>query len=644
MADDDFNEDEKTLMVSIDSVPGGPLSSPGHRHGAPVPQPASRAHRHGAPAHHLGAAPDDDFEDAATQMVDISEFEQPAGGFGESTQPHREALATAPHPQVGAGAHQPFGRPSSPAAFVPDSDVAGHQGHTDFINIEELAAMGANFGPPATSRSIMDDPVLTQGYQFGPQSIQEGDVTLVFAQNPLGRAVVLRRIWSEDPNTMPDEWRQRLSQLEALKVPGLVPLNGVLASQSGVWAEMAKPEGYRLSAVLEQHGPQSVEHVSGWLKQCAEIIEAIHEAGLLYVNLTLDAIWIQEDNSIVLEPFDLLSFEARGDLGEFGPLELRRPPQDRQLSPATDVYSLAAVGTAALTGLPLTPEHLEAIDDKKLARQLRSGLANNPAERPQTMGEFAARFKAHTPGESKFNINLAELDIKVVAAIAVLLLGGFAGYMYWNKQQAEKAAAEAARLAEAQADYIPEDLAAGAPAPTEAPAAAGAPAAAQPGVVADSRLMVLTSYQINPPAESTEEAAVSPEEAAAQSAALLEKARGLIKSADKLRPGSVQLDEYRSALESVTASIRLHGNTPTDEEQQLLTELLSKKPLREYEQRQRERITTAIDKNIISDAQRAYTTLATLDYRADSTEFFRNNPGAKVRLLNNTGDQAEPQE
>jgi len=621
MGDDDFNEDEKTLMVSIDSVPGGPLSPPAHPHGAPS---------------------EDDFEDAATQMVDISEFQRPGGSFDESTHPHRDALSTAATQAMSADAFQNISRPGSPAAFVPDSNVAGHQGHTDFINIEELAAMGANFGPAATSRGIMDDPVLTQGYQFGPQSIQEGDVTLIFAQNPLGRAVVLRRVWSEDPNTMPAEWRQRLSQLEALKVPGLVPLNGVLASQSGVWAEMAKPEGYRLSAVLEQHGPQSVEHVSGWLKQCAEIIEAIHEAGLLYVNMTLDAIWIQEDNSVVLEPFDLLSFEVRGDLGEFGPLELRRPPQDRQLSPATDVYSLAAVGTAALTGLPLYIDHLDAIDNKRVTRQLRSGLADNPAERPQTMGEFAAKFKAHTPSESKINLDLSQLDIKVVAAIAVLLLGGFAGYMYWNKQQAEKAAAEQARLAEAQADYIPEDLAAGAP--PAVPAAGEAPAAAQPGVIPDSRLVVLTSYQINPPADSAEGVELSPEDAAAQSTALLDKARELIKSADKLRGGSIQLDEYRSALESVTASIRLHDNTPTAEEQALLTELLSKKPLREYEERQRERITTAIDKNIINDAQRAYNTLATLDYRAGSNEFFQSNPGAKVRVLNSGGGEANAED
>src|SRR5690554_6445878 len=95
MADDDFNEDEKTLMVSIDSVPGGP-----------VPPPA----RHAAPS-------EDDFEDAATQMVDISEFQRPGGSFDESTHPHRDALSTATTQAMSADAFQNITRNAPPAQF-----------------------------------------------------------------------------------------------------------------------------------------------------------------------------------------------------------------------------------------------------------------------------------------------------------------------------------------------------------------------------------------------------------------------------------------------------------------------------------------------------------------------------------------------
>lgn len=639
MADDDFYEDEKTLMVSMDSVTGGPGAGPA--------QPSGPGQ---APAHPPAPA-EDDFEDAATQMIDINGFEQLNNGVEESTQPHRDAYETAtqqmdpvqqhfgPAPGAGAGAQ-----------FVPDSEVAGHQGHTDFINIDELAGANAPGAPShAGGGGIINDPVLSQAYQFGPQSIQEGEITLIFAQNPLGKPVVLRRIWADDPNSMPSEWRERLSQLESLKIPGLVSLNGVIASQSGVWAELSKPEGYRLSAVLEQHGPQSAENVIGWLKQSADIIEAIHAAGLLYLNLTLDAIWIQADDSIVVEPFDLLSFDKRGNLGDFGPVELRRPPQDRQLSPATDVYTLAAVSTTALTGLPFSPQNLDHLEDQKLAKGLRSALSDNPTERPQSMGEFSSKFKAPSGGGAKFDFDFSELDIKVVAAIAVVLLGAFGGYMYWNKQQAEKAAAERARIQAAQqAEPTPPVEAAQNPDPApgseNAENADSPPAVPTPGdVVEDPRIRAITSYRSNPPSADQLEVALSPEEIATQSGELLDTARAHIKEGDKLASGNNQRDAYRSALVSVTESIRLHNNSPTEDEQKLLAELSEKKVIQQYEEKQRDRIAKAIKEKNVGGATRAYKNLSTMDFHAKSSDFFKDNPSATVRALSGgkTPDKAD---
>jgi hypothetical protein len=640
MADDDFNEDEKTLMVSIDSVPGRAASPPVHPPGGPA---------------------SDDFADAATQMVDITEFESQINRVDESTQPHREALSLGGAQPAGAN-QQTFspGQPaSSGAEFTPDSAAAGHEGHTEFIHIDAITAGGAA-AAAQPSGNIADDPVLRQGYQFTPQSIQQGEVTLIFAQNPLGRSVVLRQIWSGDAQSMPAEWRQRLSQLEDLKLPRLVSLNGVIASQTGVWAEMSKPEGYRLSAVLGQHGPQDPENVVTWLKQAAEVIESIHAAGLIYANLTPDAIWIQQDNSIVLEPFDLLSFEKRGDLAEFGAPELKRPPQDRQLSAATDVFSLAAVGAASLTGLPLNPANLGALEDQKMAKKIQRAMTANPAERPQSVGEFADQFKSGGSSLGKMSLDPSQLDIKVVAAIAVLLLGGFAGYMYWNQQQARKAAAQRA-IAEMAKKAPGSQNAAAAPGAPNAPAAAGTQAAgtktpsaeaagatakaAAPGALSpDPRLTVLSSYQTNPPADG-DATPLSPEEIAAKSAALLEEARKHLEKGDELASDSDQKAEYTAALESLTSAIRLRDGAPTEEERKLLEELRDKDVVSAYEKDLRERINEAIANNQVGNARRAYKQLATIDYHARSVEFFNHNPNALVRtVVSDTTDKAEDDE
>ncbi len=650
--DDDFDEDEKTLMVNVDQ-----FQSPGG------------GGRNTPPASHGEA---DDFADAATQMVDLNSL---GGGVDESTAPHREALSVGgaspgPAAQGPAGQQQVFSPGGGAesgyegktdfinindfvqqgAEFAPDSQSAGYEGKTAFVHIDALqgAPGGPGGAPPAgmppSQGNVAGDQLLHQSYQFGPEAIQQGEVTLIFAQNPLGRQVVLRQVWAGDATQMPAEMRQRIAQIDALDHPRLVKLNGVVATQTGLWADLQRPEGYRLSAVLQQHGAQDPENVATWAGQIAEVLDLIHSAGLVYANLTPDAVWIQEDNSVVLEPFDLLSFERRGDLGEFGAPELKRPSQEQILSPATDVYSLAAVAAAALTGLPFHTEMLANMEDQKLAGKLRSAMSGDPGLRPQTAAEFAAGLSGG--GFSLGGLNLAELDIKIVAAIAILLLGGFAGYMYWNRQQARNAAALAHQqqvanqppAAQQAASAQPGDKAGaadkGAAGADSAPkAAAGAPGEVQQ----DPRLKIVTSYQKNPPkgAETSDDADKLPtgKAAVAAAAAKLDAARQHIASAKKLASRQDRLDEYTEALQKVTLAIRLNGGKPTDEEQKLLDELYSQKVVTTYVDELRKRIADAIDKGSVGDAKFPYKRLYSLDYHANAIDFFNSSSNPEVKTV-----------
>lgn len=681
--DDEFHEDEKTLMVNVNELQQGGgnqqqgSSNPPPRSSTPPPRGAGQ----GGQGAHSGFDDEDDFADAATQMVDINDLGGAPGGVGggvdESTAPSRDALSVGgASPSVGgaspaSGPHggQHGGGPQggdqqvfapggsggyegktdfiniadfadANAEFAPDSQSAGYEGKTEFVHIDALqGAPGGPGGPagqPASPQaSVANDPLLRQSYQFSPQSIQQGEVTLIFAQNPLGKQVVLRQVWAGDATQMPAEMRQRIARLDALGHPRLVKLNGVVATQTGLWADLAKPEGYRLSAVLQQHGPQDRDNVATWMEQVAEILDLIHGQGLLYGNLTPDAIWIQEDNSIVLEPFDLLSFENRGDLAPYGPPEMKRPPQDRQLSAATDIYSLAAVGAAALTGLPFNPDKLGGLEDEKLANKLRAAMSDNPGERPESAGALAESIGSGGFSLDSLNFNPAEMDIKVVAVIAVLLLGGFAGYMYWNQQQAKKAAARRAQAQAAQ--QAPGEQAGSEPAAAqngsgEAAAADGAEAAmvAAPGEVQDDpRLKIHSSYRKNPPAEEAQEE-LTGQKALDEALAKREAAKDHMKKAEDLASRQDRLEEYTAALENITTAIRLRGGEPTEEDQKVLDDLHSEKLVRTYIDEVRKRVENSIDEGNAGDARFAYKRLSSIDYRARATGFFDHNASPKV--------------
>lgn len=533
------------------------------------------------------------------------------------------------------------------ASFTPDDTAAGYEGNTQFVNINALQA-----GGPPEQMSVESDPVLREQYQFGPESIQEGEFTLIFAQNMEGRPVVLKRIWEGDPDGMPMPVRQRIQALDQIRHPRLISLNGMLASQTGAWVEINRPPGYRLTDIVHQNGPQPQETVVEWMKQAAEILHAVHQQQFVYANLTTDAIWVQDDGTVILEPFDVLAFEHRGNLGAFGPPEMNFPPDQRQIYPASDVYSLAAVMVATLTGLPLNLGEVASLD-KKLSGAAMTCLQQNPQERPQTMVDFVEHL------EKGGGAGASGLDFKfLLIGVAVIGLAGL-GVAYYLQQQ--RAAAppppQIAKKGPAQdgnnavvpavdgtnaAALLGSTNAGGTNAGGTNQAADTATAEAPGQIEQDPRLTINKSFQLNPPAQGEDQV---PEPDSAEAEAMRAEARELIDGIEKLVPDQ-QRDKYAQAMQKLAAAIRLSGG-PTPADEKFLRDLFARDDVKEIQNDYFERVNKNLMDERVSRAKSIYPQLASIDATANEMEFFNRNKNVGVKRIERSrgsGDEAEDDE
>ncbi|QED29539.1 protein kinase [Microvenator marinus] len=621
--DDDFG-DEATAMVNLSSLPPMQNDAPG---------------------------------DEATEMFSIDAYGNPkpsGAGPGVQVQGHGPQSGGYGQPPQSGGYGQPpqsggYAQPgSSPGLVIGQSQEP--EGATQFLNIAELAA-----GAPApseqntqfvdinalqagagvsNSNSVENDPVLKQEYAYGPENIQSGELTLIFAQNRMGRQVVLKRIWEGDVNTMPFEISQRCMMLDQIKHPHLLGITGMLASPSGAWVEMPMPSGYQLTNVLAQNGPQNPELVVQWVNQIAQALAHIHQFQFVYANLTTDSVWVQDDGNIMIEPFDIVAFQDRGNLGPFGPPELNIPPQQRQVYPATDVYSLAAVCVAMLSGYPLnlaiTPQLPAPFSGACI-----QGLQQDPAQRIATPADFAAALAPQKGSGGKGIKGIPpehrmKVGIGVFALIAVLVLG--IGYVSQQKPKPKPVAGP--DIAVAPPDNLEEptpntENAAGEDAPAEDP---------KPGLPeglakeTDPRVAVTLSYETNPlPPEETADAPVEKDQERADNARKV--AQEAVKGINRLTRKSQQ-EQYSIALEKMAEAIRY--SELTDEDKKFIEDLYDASLVKEIRKESVEQVRNSIKDDKISAARLYYQQLSKIDPGADQQGFFNRNKLLKAVKVERT--------
>ncbi|MFB6264747.1 MAG: hypothetical protein ABEL76_14150 [Bradymonadaceae bacterium] len=614
----DGGDDGKTAMVDMEQLheEGGDLPDPGdvQMPGADETGGAEQAGGGGEEKMRIPGGEEDAGADEKTAFVDLDQFadQEPdpdAGGSGQQT-------------------------------FAPDEGTAGHEGSTQFVDVDSLVGSeGASEPGAAAAQEILDDQTLNQAYQFDSQSIDQGDITLIYAQNSLGNDVILRQIWQGSGAGMPTDLRERVNQLDALEVPQLLDMSGMVITDTGCWVELERPSGTRLSDILQRQGAQSRERVVGWATQIAETLEQIHAADLVYANLTPDAVWIDGNDGVTLESFDLISLEDRGDLGRYGPPEMQAHPENRQLYPSTDVYSLAAVTLAGLTGVPVELNRLQALEDSGLQTPLQQALHDDPHERTQTARDFADQLSG---GGSLFG----DPDIKVVGAAAfALLAAGAGGWYYYKKRQRRKrrrAAAAAQKTAKKKAAAKKKKkkkrtggqpsgkqpgsgsgkAKAKAAGSAQGGSAGSGSEAVPPGAVkSDPRLKIVTSFRKRPPSDAESTGSEMPADARKKKIDKLEKrARKALEKAGDLSDDRAKA-KYRSGLAAVTQAIELKQGD-AGELKSLRDKILSRELATKYYNGMVEKVHDNLATGAMGEAQIAYQSYAKYAPGANAAKFF----------------------
>ena len=588
-------------MVDINSFRNGPPSTPG---GAPPPTPQGGGGNFGSQPQ-FGAEPAGGSNSSlvigggaasaeeSTQFVDINNL----GGPGP-----------APGPGPGPG-------PGPASSAGPVDHGGSYEGSTQFVDLNQLAAGNVGQTPGITTpdqSTPQQDALLQQSYQYGHESIQQyGDYTLIFARNQAGQEVVLKRIWEDHPDTMPERLRIKLSELGQVSHPSLARMNGMFASHSGCWVELERPYGMRLTHIMQQ-GVLTPDKVLEWAPAVFNALKAVHKSNHVYSNLTSDAVWFDaQTGETKLEPFDVLSFEDRGNLGPFGAPELHRGNP----VPSSDIFSFGILIINALTGAP-DPGQAANIDKKKLQKALASLVEFEPKKRGKPEAALRALgFKGAIDDEDKFD---RRIIFPVVALAAILLVS----VGVWTQMSGKK---EVGIPPQVNIPEVPEGLETKANAPGE--------------LQNDERLAVISSYIYSPPAKkpsSTVEKETLTDEQ------VDEIFDGIEKSLENAKKYKDKDKDYRSALEGFARVVRANGGTLGEKELAMQKKLFEDEGLQKWRSEQLQRIEKRlVEEKQFKAAAIPYRNFVLLDPNANALGFFETNADAEILTVKRSGADAK---
>lgn len=197
-----------------------------------------------------------------------------------------------------------------------------------------------------------------------------------------GTPVILRLPPTETP---PELWQEtrRLGRLARLGLPVILEVGD---SDEGPFVAFSPPAGRSLTEFVAEGGRVSREELVAWLKTALELLAEAHAENVLHRNLGPGAVMISGGGQLGLTGFSLTGLAPPAS-------ELQSPEQraGRELSPASDLYSLAALFRRLAQPVALGGASSEdfGVDDP-LAAVFAQAMSTEPWDRFRDVAEMEA--------------------------------------------------------------------------------------------------------------------------------------------------------------------------------------------------------------------------------------------------------------
>jgi tRNA A-37 threonylcarbamoyl transferase component Bud32 len=189
-----------------------------------------------------------------------------------------------------------------------------------------------------------------------------GGMSIVYLGRDLKarRTVALRTLRPEyrrDPVTR-NRFRQESRRMALVQHPNVARVFDYKEDDDAPWAVIEYVPGKSLRDLVERDGPQPLGDVTTYLIQISEALAAIHQQGLVHLDVKPHNIIVTDDGTIKLidfglaqparSPQELIGGMAYGTAAYLSPEQASGGP----VEPASDVYSLGCVIYELLTGQP----------------------------------------------------------------------------------------------------------------------------------------------------------------------------------------------------------------------------------------------------------------------------------------------------
>ncbi|MES2124716.1 MAG: serine/threonine-protein kinase [Gemmatimonadota bacterium] len=348
---------------------------------------------------------------------------------------------------------------------------------------ERVAVTRSSIGPVALRSKLQR--ALGPGYELQDR-IGAGGFAEVFKARDLRlKRDLAVKVLRPDLGLSPDllqRFRREAETIAALRHPNIVPVYDVGEAEGLAYIIMPLIQGESLRAILDRDGAMPIPEVRRILRDAASGLADAHDAGVVHRDLKPENIMLEgKDKRVLLMDFGIAKIvgAASGDEGDpaealtttgiiIGTPQYMSPEQacgDKTIDARTDQYSLAVVGYRMLSGvLPFEGESTRAVLYKQLvadpspitekvpelpgpmATAVQRAMAKEPAERFESMREFAAMLAAETtmaapPAPAK----APSRRTSPLAVFLLLIVVGLAG-MLWYSSHTESALSTADNL------------------------------------------------------------------------------------------------------------------------------------------------------------------------------------------------------